>query len=155
VHVASQDLKQLSLPDAGTEPLASRPPVHGLTQPALELKHDLVPYWRYPFRPAPTDAHAWGEHRGSPDDLETYPAANPLGPKTDYIRVLSALLKLYNDEHSTKRNLISFKTRGTGSDSSSCSSASCAAIRRTRTATRASSPAVTSSTRSGAGKSAA
>src|SRR5688572_17451581 len=60
----------------------------------------------------PTDAHAWREHRGSPDDPETFLAANPPGPKTDYIRVLGALLKLYNDEHATKRKLISFKTKG-------------------------------------------
>lgn len=59
-----------------------------------------------------TTTHAWREQRGSPDDPETYLAANPPGPKTDYIRVLGALLKLYNDGHATKRKLISFKTKG-------------------------------------------
>ena len=60
----------------------------------------------------PTNTHAWREQRGSHDDPESYLAANPPGPKTDYIRVLGALLKLYNDEHATKRKLISFKTKG-------------------------------------------
>ena len=60
----------------------------------------------------PTTTHAWREQRGSPDDPETYLSSNPPGPKTDYIRVLGALLKLYNDEHATKRKQISFKTKG-------------------------------------------
>lgn len=60
----------------------------------------------------PTNTHAWREQRGSHDDPENYLAANPPGPKTDYIRVLGALLKLYNEEHATKRKQISFKTKG-------------------------------------------
>jgi integrase len=60
----------------------------------------------------PTTAHAQREQRGSSDDPETYLAANPPGPNADYIRVLGALLKLFNDEHATKRKLVSFKTQG-------------------------------------------
>jgi len=60
----------------------------------------------------PTSSHSPREQRGSPDDPETYLAANPPGPKTDYIRVLGALLKLRNDEHAVKRKLVSFKTKG-------------------------------------------
>jgi integrase len=59
----------------------------------------------------PVATHAWREQPGSPDDPESYLAANPPGPQTNYVRVLGALLKLFNGEHATKRKLVSFKTK--------------------------------------------
>jgi len=66
---------------------------------------------RHPALPL-TTAHGRREQRGSPDDPDIYLTENTPGPKTDYIRVLGALLKLHNGEHATKRKLISFKTKG-------------------------------------------
>lgn len=60
----------------------------------------------------PIASHARREQPGSPDDPTIYLSTNPPGPKTNYIRVLGALLKLHNDEHATKRKQISFKTKG-------------------------------------------
>jgi len=65
---------------------------------------------RHPHLP-PTTTHTRKEQQGSPSEPETFLANNPPGPRTDYIRVLGALLKLHNDKHAISNKRVSFKTK--------------------------------------------